>query len=141
MKDHNEHKGYLERLNKIQSVVERMLIQMKKNEAGDMEDRTEELADKFIDFTIENELRLQSIYKQLSELKKEVEVLANPTDNLGEARKKPGPKPKGVKRHYTLTMPQEDWDIIDGMIQAGHFKYTSDYFRFLHRSFVKSQQK
>ncbi|MFM9282227.1 hypothetical protein [Paenibacillus jiagnxiensis] len=141
MKGHNEHKGYLERLNKIQSVVERMLTQMKKNEAGDMEDRTEELAHKFMDFTIENELRLQSIYKQLSELKKEVEVLASLDENRGEVRKKPGPKPKGVKRHYTLTMPQEDWDFIDNLTQAGNFKYVSDYFRFLHRSFVKSQQK
>ncbi|MFB5269981.1 hypothetical protein ACE41H_24805 [Paenibacillus enshidis] len=106
-------------MNTIQSVVERMLIQMNKNE-----------------------LRLQSIYKELSELKKEVEVLANPVDHhRGEARKKPGPKPKGVKRHYTLAMPQEDWAIIDGMVQAGYFKYTSDYFRFLHRSFVQSQQK
>lgn len=57
-----------------------MLTQMKKNEIGAMEDRTEELAHKFMDFTIENELRLQSMYNQRSELKKDVEVLAKPVD-------------------------------------------------------------
>ncbi|MFM9279734.1 hypothetical protein [Paenibacillus jiagnxiensis] len=138
MKGHNGHKEYVEQLNKIQSMMECMMMNMDKNENGTNHGRTEEIASKRIDFTIENELRLQRIYKQLNQLKEEVKVFVHQVDHPGKIRKKPGPEPGGIKRHYTLTMPQEDWDIIDHLIKGGRFRYVADYFRFLHRSFTQS---
>ncbi|MFM9279732.1 hypothetical protein [Paenibacillus jiagnxiensis] len=138
MNGQTDYKEYVEQLSKIQSMVERMMTNMDKNEKGTNHGRTEEIASKRIDFNFENELRLQSIYKQLNHLKEEVEVLVHQVDHQGKVRKKPGPKPSRIKRHYTLTMPQEEWDIIDYLIKEGRFRYAADYFRFLHRSFTKS---
>ena len=137
MNGHNEYKEYVEQLNKIQSMVERMMTNMDKNEKGTTMGRMEEIANQRIDFTIEKELRLRNIYKQLNQLKEEVEVFVHQVDHPDKSRKKPGPKPRGIKRHYTLTMPQEDWDIIDHLIKEGRFRYVADYFRFLHRSFIQ----
>ncbi|MFM9279727.1 hypothetical protein [Paenibacillus jiagnxiensis] len=138
MNSQDEHKRDLKQLRKIQIEVERILINMNKNEMETSHDRKEEREQ--IDSTFENELKLHSIYKQLNDLEKEVRGLVSQVDNRGKGRKKPGPKPRGIKRHYTLTMPQEDWDIIDQLIQEGRFRYAADYFRFLHRSFTQSSR-
>lgn len=125
-------------LREIQIGVKRMFTNMNENKLGTNHDHTEEIEQ--FDITFENEWRLHSIYKQLNDLEKEVRGLVSQVDHRGKDRKKPGPKPKGgIKRHYTVTMPQQDWDIIDNMIQEGRFRYVADYFRFLHRSFIKSQ--
>ncbi|MFM9282235.1 hypothetical protein [Paenibacillus jiagnxiensis] len=138
MNSQDEHKENLERLRQIQIEVERVFTNKNKHEMGTNHDRTEER--ELLDVTFENELRLHSIYKQLNDLEKEVRGLVSQVENRGKDGKKPGPKPKGgIKRHYTVTMPQQDWDIIDNMIKEGRFRYVSDYFRFLHRSFIKSQ--
>ncbi|MFM9278000.1 hypothetical protein [Paenibacillus jiagnxiensis] len=139
MNNQEERKEYLERLRQIQILVERMLTSMSKNEMGTNHNHTEGRGGP--DFIFEIELRLHSIYKQLNVLEKEVGGMASQVDHPGKARKKPGPKPKGgIKRHYTVTMPEQDWDIIDNMIKEGRFRYVSDYFRFLHRSFIRSQK-
>ncbi|MFB5678206.1 hypothetical protein ACE3NQ_16395 [Paenibacillus terreus] len=138
MNSQEERMEYLKRLRQIQIEVERVFTNMNKDEMGANDDHTEER--ELLDITFENELRLHSIYKQLNNLEKEVRGLASQVDNRGKDRKKPGPKPKrGIKRHYTVTMPQQDWDIIDNLIKEGRFRYVADYFRFLHRSFIKSQ--
>ncbi|MFM9278004.1 hypothetical protein [Paenibacillus jiagnxiensis] len=139
MNSQEERKEYLKQLRNIQIMVEHMLTSMSENEMGANHDHTEER--ERLDFTFDNEWRLHSIYKQLNDLEKEVRGLASQIDHQGKVRKKPGPKPKGgIKRHYTVTLPQQDWDIIDNMIQEGRFRYVSDYFRFLHRSFTQSQK-
>ncbi|MFM9282233.1 hypothetical protein [Paenibacillus jiagnxiensis] len=128
----------MERLRQLQIEVKRVLTNKNKHEMETNHDRTEEREQ--LDFTFESELKLYSIYKQLNDLEKEVRGLVSQVENRGKDGKKPGPKPKGgIKRHYTVTMPQQDWDIIDNMLKEGRFRYVADYFRFLHRSFIKSQ--
>ncbi|MFM9282234.1 hypothetical protein [Paenibacillus jiagnxiensis] len=136
MNSQDERKGYVEQLRQLQIEVERVLTNVNKHEMGTNHDHSEEREP--LDITFENELRMYSIYKQLNDLEKEVRGLVSQVENRGKDGKKPGPKPKGgIKRHYTVTMPQQDWDIIDNMIKEGRFRYVSDYFRFLHRSFIK----
>jgi len=98
MNGHNGHKEYVKQLNKIQSMTERIMTNMHESEKGTNHGRTEEIASKRIDFTIKNELRLRSIYKQLDQLKEDVKVFVHQVDHPDKTRNKPGPKPRGIKR-------------------------------------------
>ncbi len=54
------------------------------------------------------------------------------TKKMGGVREGAGRKRIGVKRPVSITLPKEDWEQIDRLIESGHCKSYAEYFRTLH---------
>lgn len=54
------------------------------------------------------------------------------TKKMGGVRKGAGRPKIGLKRPVSITLPEEDWQQIDRLVQSGHCKSYADYFRRLH---------
>ncbi|RJG23295.1 hypothetical protein [Paenibacillus thiaminolyticus] len=56
----------------------------------------------------------------------------NKNTGRGGARVGAGRPSLGVKKPVSITLPSDDWEEIDNLIQRKEFKSYADYFRFLH---------
>lgn len=61
----------------------------------------------------------QALQKQLDELEEDVKM---------------GRPSLGVTKKVSITLPQEDWDMIQKLIEDKHASSFSDYFRNLHQT-------
>ncbi len=59
----------------------------------------------------------------------------------GGARKGAGRPSKGIKKPVSITIPKEEWDLIDKCIAEGHYKTYADYFRHAHHILLKRVEK
>lgn len=50
----------------------------------------------------------------------------------GGYRPDAGRKSLGIKKGISISIPHEQWDTIDKLIAAGHYKGYADYFRQQH---------
>lgn len=57
---------------------------------------------------------------------------AEKVEKRGGKRAGSGRPSLGVKKPVMITLPQEDWNMIDARIAAGEYKGYADYFRSLH---------
>lgn len=55
-------------------------------------------------------------------------------ERRGGKRHGAGRKAIGIKKPVMITLPQEDWEMIDSLISSGEYKGYADYFRTLHQA-------
>lgn len=151
----NERDQYIDELKKMQSAVEKIRFSVGQRGVDGKTifyDRLNNLLDDIFDLrtnkiatlsTLRAKTRDYTVLQQ--ELAKDYEAFSinpdkflkeyneklNRVEKRGGTRQGAGRPSLGVKKSVTITLPQEAWDQIDGLIKNGEFKNYPEYFRSL----------
>lgn len=61
-------------------------------------------------------------------------------DMRGGAREGAGRKKIGLSKSMSITLPEKEWERIDKLVEDGHVKNRSEYFRLAHMAQWEEKQ-
>lgn len=151
-----DRKEWMNLLSENQRRVERLLFTVRmdaREGVREFEIQANDLAEALFMLQERGDLKLVSLRAQATKLIKQASQLiadymefdkdpgkylqeqserAEKVEKRGGKRAGSGRPSLGVKKPVMITLPQEEWNMIDARIAAGEYKGYADYFRSLH---------